>query len=142
MAEHPRGAVLRRAITTCITPDDEALATLGELFADNATVWSPNMLAVGLADLADNLDAREDAFSDVAIEFDSLDVYGNRGLAEFRVVAKFTGPFVIDEGVVVEPNGRDVLLGAAAVADFDGEKISALRAYFDDASLLEQMFDE
>ena len=142
MPEHPRGAVLRRAITTCVTPDDGALATLGELFADDATVWSPNMLAVGLADLAWNLDSREDAFSDVTIEFDALDVFGNRGLAEFRVVAKFTGPFVIDEGVVVEPNGRDVLLGAAAVADFEGEKISALRAYFDDASLLEQMLDE
>ncbi len=55
MAEHPRGAVLRRAIETCITPDDDTIATLGELFTDDATVWSPNMLAVGLADLAENL---------------------------------------------------------------------------------------
>ncbi len=142
MPEHPRGAVLRRAITTCISPDDGALAALGELFADDATVWSPNMLADGIAALAEMLDSREAAFSDVVIEFDTLDVFGNRGLAEFRIVAKFTGPFVIDDGIVIEPNGRDVLLGAAAVADFEGEKISALRAYFDDTSLLEQMFDE
>ena len=80
-------------------------------------------------------------FSDVAIEIDSLDVFGNRGLAEFRVAATFSGPFVIDEGVVIEPNGRELLLGAAAVADFDGDKITALRAYFDDATLLEQMLD-
>ncbi len=141
MAEHPRGAVLRRAIETCISPDDGSLTSLSELFADNVTVWSPNMLAIGLKDLAENLDAREDAFSNVAIQFDSLDIFGNRGLVEFRVAAKFSGPFVIGEGVVVEPNGRDLLLGAAAVADFEGDKISALRAYFDDASLLEQMLD-
>ena len=48
MAEHPRGAVLRRAIETCLSPDDDTTVKLGELFTDNATVWSPNVLAVGL----------------------------------------------------------------------------------------------
>jgi hypothetical protein len=43
--------------------------------------------------------------------------------------------------VVIEPNGREILLGAAAIADFDGDRIKALRAYFDDASLLEQMLE-
>ena len=106
MAEHPRGAVLRRAIETCIAPDDDAIAKLGELFTDDATVWSPNMLAVGLADLAENLVFREAAFSDVDIQIDSLDIFGSRGLAEFRVAATFSGPFVIDEAVVIEPNGQ------------------------------------
>ncbi len=55
--------------------------------------------------------------------------------------ATFSGPFVIDETTVIEPNGKQLLLGIAAVADFDGDKINALRAYFDDASLLEQMLD-
>jgi hypothetical protein len=141
MAEHPRGAVLRRAIETCITPDDVTVATLGELFTDDATVWSPNMLAIGLADLAENLSFREAAFSDVVIQFDSLDIFGSRGLAEFRVAATFSGPFVIEEAAVIDPNGHQLLLGAAAVADFDGDRITALRAYFDDASLLEQMLD-
>ena len=85
---------------------------------------------------------RESAFSDVDIQVDSLDVFGNRGLAEFRVAATFTGPFVIDEEVPVEPNGHQLVLGAAVVADFDGDKIKAVRAYFDDASLLEQMLAE
>ena len=141
MAEHPRGAVLRRAIETSISPDDGTIAKLGELFTDNATVWSPNVLAVGLADLSEILAVREGAFSDVEIKFDSLDIFGSRGLAEFRVSATFSGPFVIDETTVIEPNGKQLLLGIAAVADFDGDKINALRAYFDDASLLEQMLD-
>ena len=141
MAEHPRGAVLRRAIETCIAPDDGAIAKLDELFVDDATVWSPNLFAVGVADLAENLGFRESAFSDVDIRIDSLDVFASRGLAEFRVVATFSGPFVLDEDVVIDPNGQQLLLGAAAVADFEGDKIKALRAYFDDASLLEQMLD-
>ena len=40
---------------------------------------------------------------------------------------------------MIEPNGREILLGAAMVADFTGDKISAFRNYFDDAALLEQM---
>ena len=141
MAEHPRAATLRRAIETCIAPDDGSIAKLGELFAGDVTVWSPNLLAVGLADLAENLAFREAAFSDVAVQFDSLDIFGNRGLAEFRVAATFSGPFAIDKLTSIDPNGKGVLLGAAAVADFEGDKIKALRAYFDDASLLEQMLD-
>ena len=101
----PRGAVLRRAIETCISPDDDAIANLGELFTDDATLWSPNMLAVGLADLAENLTFRETAFSDVDLQIDTLDIFGSRGLAEFRVAATFSGPFVIDEAVVIGPTG-------------------------------------
>ena len=134
-----RGANLRRAIETCIRPDDDAIAKLGELFHDNVTVWSPNLLAVGLADLAENLAFREMAFSDVDIQIDALHVFADKGFAEFRVTATFSGPFVIDKEVVIEPNGQKLLLGAAAIADFEGGKIKALRAYFDDATLLEQM---
>jgi hypothetical protein len=134
-----RGAILRRAIETCIQPDDDAIAKLGELFHDDVTVWSPNLLAVGLADLTENLAFREMAFSDVDVQIDALHVFANKGFAEFRVEATFSGPFVIEKDTVIEPNGQRLLLGAAAVADFEGGKIKALRAYFDDATLLEQM---
>ena len=134
-----RGAILRRAIEICIQPDDDAIAKLGELFDDDVTVWSPNLFAAGLADLAENLAFRENTFSDVDIQIDALDVFANKGFAEFRVTATFTGPFVIGKETVIEPNGHELLLGAAAIADFEAGKIKALRAYFDDATLLEQM---
>ena len=57
----------------------------------------------------------------------------------FRVAGIFSGPFVIEEALVIEPNHHKLLLGAAAVADFKQAKIKAVRAYFDDSSLLEQM---
>ena len=134
-----RGATLRRAIETCIQPDDGAVAKLGELFHDDVTVWSPNLLAIGLADLAENLAFRELAFSDVDVQIDALHVFAGKGFAEFRVTATFSGPFVIGKEVAIEPNGQKILLGAAAIADFEAGKIKALRAYFDDATLLEQM---
>ena len=139
MAESPRADTIRRAIQTCIHPDDAAVAKLGELFTDDVTVWSPNMHANGLADLAENLAVRQDALSDVSIDIDSVDVFGRRGLAEFHVAATFSGPFVINDEVAIDPNGKRLLLGAAVVADFADDKISALRGYFDDLSLFEQM---
>jgi SnoaL-like polyketide cyclase len=139
MTETSRGAILRRAIETCIRPDEDAIAKLSELFSDDVTIWSPNLLAVGLADLAENLAYRETAFSDVDVQIDALDIFANKGFAEFRVAATFSGPFVINKEAAIEPNGHKLLLGAAAIADFEGGKIRALRAYFDDATLLEQM---
>ena len=134
-----RHAIMRRAIETCIQPDDDAIAKLSELFHGDVTVWSPNLLAVGLADLAENLAFREMAFSDVDIHIDALDVFANKAFAEFRVAATVSGPFVIGKETAIEPNGQRLLLGAAAIADFEGGKIKALRAYFDDTTLLEQM---
>ena len=134
-----RGGVLCRAIETCISPDDDAIAALGSLFVADAIVWSPNLHTIGVPMLADALAVREEAFSDVGINVSSVGVVGNRGFVEFQIAATFSGPFVIDDDVVIEPNGQDLLLGAAAIADFQGDKISALRAYFDDSTLLEQM---
>ncbi len=139
MVDNSRGATLCRAIDTCIRPDDDAIAELGTLFTDDVTVWSPNLLAVGVAELAENLAMREVAFSDVDVQINSVGVLGNKGFAEFCVTATFSGPFSVDDDVVIDPNGRQLLLGAAAVVDFQGDKIKAVRAYFDDATLLEQM---
>ena len=139
MVETLRAATLRHAIEIFISPSDENIANLDQLLTADATVWTPNMLANGLSDLQASLAFRESAFSNVDIQFDTLDVFGNRGLAEFRVAGLFSGSFVIDETVVIEPNHRTLLLGAAAVADFENAKIRAVRAYFDDSSLLEQM---
>jgi hypothetical protein len=139
MVENSRGATLCRAIEVCIKPNDDAIAELGTLFSDDVSVWSPNLLAVGVAELAENLAMREMAFSDVEIEITSVGILGNKGFAEFSIAATFSGPFVVDDDVVIDPNGRQLLLGAAAVADFQGHRIKAVRVYFDDATLLEQM---
>jgi ketosteroid isomerase-like protein len=136
MSNIDRADVLQRALAACIGGD---AAPLPELFTDDVSVWSPNMMATSLSELTEAVADRETALSDVDLQVDSLDVLGNKGFVEYRVSARFSGPFVIDEKYVIEPNGRTLLLGAALVAEFTGDKISALRNYFDDTTLMEQM---
>lgn len=142
MADTDRGATLQRALETFIRPDEALIADLGSTFTDDVSVWSPNLSVHGHAELIEALAFRLDSFSDVDLVIDALDLFGSKGLAEFRVSANFSGAFVLDEDVVIEPNRRALLLGAAAVAEFDGSRIRAIRAYFDDATLLEQMLAE
>ena len=136
MAENTRAEVLRRGLEACIVGD---VAALPELFTEDVSGWSPNLLVSSLAELAEAVADREDSLSDVALQVDALDITGNKGFIEYRVSAVFSGPFLISDEVVIEPNGRELLLGAAMVAEFSGGRISAFRNYFDDATLMEQM---
>ena len=136
MAENARGETLRRALEACISGDVDALP---ELFTADISGWAPNMLIRSLDELKETVASREDALSDVRIEINSLDVLGNKGFVEYRLNAVFSGPFALDADTVLDPTGDTILLGAALVAEFSGDKISAFRNYFDDASLLEQM---
>ena len=136
MAEDKRAEVLRRGLEACIVGD---VAALPELFTEDVSGWSPNLLVSSLAELAEAVADREDSLSDVALQVDALDITGNKGFIEYRVSAVFSGPFVISDEVVIEPNGRELVLGAAMVAEFSGDRISAFRNYFDDATLMEQM---
>ena len=136
MAENERHRVLRRAVEACVLGDVHALP---ELFTADVSGWSPNMLVSSLDELSEVVAERDDAFSDVAIQVDAVDVVGNKGFMEYRLSGVFSGPFTVDEDTVLDPNGHALLIGAAIVAEFDGDKISAFRNYFDDASLMEQM---
>ena len=79
------------------------------------------------------------AFSNVVILFRGLDEVGNKAFAEWVIEADHTGPFILDEDVVVEATGRRVQLAGATVADFRDGKIRSFRTYFDDLSLIEQI---
>jgi ketosteroid isomerase-like protein len=136
MSAANRRQVLRRALEACIIGQAEVLP---EMFTEDVSGWSPNMLVTSLDELTEAVADREDSLSDVNVQVDALDVFGNKGFVEYRVSAVFSGPFVISEDTVIDPNGREIVLGAAMVAEFQGDKISAFRNYFDDAALMEQM---
>ena len=136
MAENNRRRVLRRALEACVLGEVEALP---ELFTADVSGWSPNMLVTSLDELTEVVASREAALSDVTVHVDALDIIGNKGYMEYRLGAVFSGPFVIDDDTVVEPNGQKIGIGAAIVAEFTANKISAFRNYFDDAALLEQI---
>lgn len=136
MADNDRGAVLTRALQAAITGDVDALP---EVFTADVSGWSPNMLVASLRELSEVVGEREEALSDVSVQVDGLDVTGDKGFVEYRVSATFSGPFVVDDDLTVEPNGRVLVVGACMAADFSGDKISAFRNYFDNMTLLGQM---
>ena len=136
MARNGRAGVLERALEACLKGEVEALP---ELFTEDVSGWSPNILVTSRGELAEVVAERDESLADVSVKIDALDVVGNKGYAEFRLNAVFSGPFVVDEDTVIEPNGEEILLGAAFVAEFSGDTISAFRLYFDNAALLEQL---
>jgi ketosteroid isomerase-like protein len=127
---------MERALEACFNGEVDALP---ELFTEDVSGWSPNMLVTSRSELAEEVAERDASLANVSLTIDALDVIGNKGYAEYRVNAVFSGPFEIDDDTVIEPNGRELLLGAAFVAEFSGDTISAFRNYFDNAALLEQM---
>ena len=136
MARSGRAGVVERALEAGFNGDVDVLP---ELFTEDVSGWSPNMLVASRGELAEVVAERDTSISNVSLKIDVVDIVGNKGYAEYRVTADFSGPFVVDEETVIEPNGRELLLGAALVAEFTGDKISAFRNYFDNAALLEQM---
>jgi ketosteroid isomerase-like protein len=136
MAENDRRQTLSRALEAAVLGEVDALP---EFFTADVSGWSPNLLVASLDELSEAVASREAALSDVTLDIDSLDVVGNKGYVEYRLSAVFSGPLEVDGDTVIEPHGQQITIGAALVAEFTGDKISAFRNYFDDAALLEQL---
>ena len=136
MADTDRRQVMQRAVEACIAGEVEALP---ELVAGDVSGWSPNMLVTSLDELTELVGEREEALSNPKVQVDAVDLVGNKGYMEYRMSAVFSGAFHVDEDVTIEPNGRELVIGAVLVAEFADGKISAFRNYFDDAALMEQM---
>jgi len=119
MSANERRLVMRRALEACTLGEVESLP---DLFTEDVNGWSPNLLVTSREELAEVVADREDAISDVDLEINALDVFGNKGFAEYRLSGTFSGPFALSEDTVVEPNGHELLLGAAMVAEFKGTR--------------------
>ena len=131
-----RGRKLALALEAGLTGETGAMSGL---FTDDVSGWSPNMMVNSLAELTELVASRDESLSNVSLVVEGVDAAANKAYAEFVLNANFSGPFVIDDDTVIEPNGRDVMLGGAIAADFTGDKISAFRMYFDDTTLLMQL---
>jgi len=131
-----RAAVLVQAIEASVTGDSRVVR---ELYADDVQGWSPVMTVSSAAELAVELEDRQEAFSDIDLEVTPLDVGADQACVEWIATATHSGPLVIDEDVVVEPTGGRFTLRGVTVADFEGDRIRAFRQYWDEVSLLEQL---
>jgi hypothetical protein len=128
--------LLARALEAAVTGET---GEIDEVFTEDVTGWSPNMLVTSRAELAEELAERDDALSNIVIEIDTMDAHGGRAAAEWRVAADHTGPLVLDDDIVIDPSGRRLVLAGATFAEFRDDKICSFRHYFDDAALLEQL---
>ena len=131
-----RPSVFIRALETAVGLGDEDPSTL---FTEDVLAWSPALMASSLAELAEALKVRDEALSNVTLTIRSLNVGGNKAIAEWRVDADHTGHLTVDDELTLEATGRHVHLGGATFAEFRGDKIRAFRSYFDEMALMEQV---
>ncbi|HMD47351.1 MAG TPA: ester cyclase [Acidimicrobiales bacterium] len=128
--------LLTKALTATISGSADAI---DEVFAEDVVAWSPNFLLTSRAELEEALADRDDALSNVDCAIDWLGTVGHKVMAEWRVAADHTGPFLVGDDVLVEATGRRLMLAGATFAEVTNGRISAIRFYFDDAALLEQL---
>jgi ketosteroid isomerase-like protein len=131
-----RSALLARALRATVEGDR---STLAQLYTDDVKAWTPARSAASAAELLAEAERRDDAFSDVELEVNPLDVAGEYACAEWRVTMTHTGDLVLRDGAVVAPTGLRVTVNGVTVAEFEGPRICALRQYWDELAVYEQL---
>jgi len=130
-----RAATLIRALEASVEGDSSVVA---ELYTDDVRGWAPAMVITSAAELAAELEDRDEAFSDIELDVSPLDVGGERAAVEWIVTVTHSGPIEVDD-VVIEPTGARIRLHGVTVAEFAGDKIRSFRQYWDEVELLEQL---
>jgi ketosteroid isomerase-like protein len=131
-----RAATLVRALEASMRGDSSVVA---ELYTENVRGWAPSLSVSSAVELAVELEDREDAFSEVELDVTPLDVSGDRACVEWVVTLTHSGRLEMDDELVIEPTGIRVTLHGTTIAEFEGEKISSFRQYWDEIELLEQL---
>jgi ketosteroid isomerase-like protein len=131
-----RAAALVRALRAGIERDREALRAL---LTDDVRAWTPTLSTSSLSELLDELDRRDDAFSDFELDAAPLDVGGDYACVEWTVEMTHTGRISLDGERSIEPSGMRVTAHGVTVAEFQGDRICSVRQYWDEFGLLEQL---
>lgn len=131
-----RAAVLARALEAGIAGDRTAI---GELYTDDVKAWAPALSAASAAELAVELERRDDAFSDIELDVMPLDVGGDYACAEWSVTMTHSGSLALAGGTSIEPTGLRITLHGVTVAEFRGDRICSFRQYWDEFAVLEQL---
>ena len=114
---------------------DRDRQTLQELLTDDVRAWSPTLSTASLDELVNELDQRDEAFTDIELDVAPLDVGGD--YVEWTVEMTHSGTTVLDD-VTVEASGIRPLHGVT-IAEFLGDRICSVRQYWDEHTVLEQL---
>jgi ketosteroid isomerase-like protein len=112
---------------------------LDDHLTDDVKTWTPTLRASSLNELLAQFERSDDAMSDVELDAVPLDVAGDFACVEWTVAMTHTGELALPDGTSVEPTGLRVMLHGVTVAEFEGSRICALRQYWDELSLFEQL---
>ena len=131
-----RATTLMRALRASIGGDGDAAR---DLYTEDVKAWAPSRSAASRTELMAEIDRRDQAFSDVEVDVEPLDVGGDYACAEWSVTMTHTGPLTLAGGEVVEPTGARITVHGATVAEFRGDRICSLRQYWDELGVFEQI---
>ena len=131
-----RATTLVRALRAGIERDRRALE---EVYTDDVRAWSPALSIGSLAELINELDRRDEAFSNIELEVAPLDVGSDYACVEWSVAMTHTGTIALAGETSIEPTGLHITLHGVTVAEFRGERICSLRQYWDEFEVLEQL---
>ena len=118
---------------------DRDRQTLQELLTDDVRAWSPALSTASLDELTDELDRRDEAFADIALDVAPLDVGGDYACVEWTVEMTHRGTIVLADDTNIEASGIRVTLHGVTIAEFLGDRICSLRQYWDEHTVLEQL---
>lgn len=66
-----------------------------------------------------------------------LDAVADKMIAEWQLDARFSGPLLFDDHLLIEPTGDTLHLRGVSIAEFSGSRIRCFRHYFDDTELFD-----
>jgi ketosteroid isomerase-like protein len=131
-----RAAILVRALRAAVDGDRR---TMESCYTDDVQAWTPALSTTSRAELLDELDHRDGAFTELALEVTPLDVGGDYAAVEWSLTMNHTGVLRLGGGTAIEPTGLRVTVRGVTVAEFGEDRICGLRQYWDEFAVLEQL---
>jgi hypothetical protein len=131
-----RAEMLTRALRAAIDGD---IGPVADVFTDDVKAWTPALTAESRAELFAAYEGRDGAFSEFELKVLPLDVNGAYACAEWTVTMMHAGPLTVADGHTVEPTRLRITVHGVTVAEFRGPQICALRQYWDEFAVLEQL---
>lgn len=112
---------------------------LGEVLTPDAIGWSPTLRFTSRAEAESALNDCDSCLSIPRFSVDRLWWSAFNAFAEWSAEVTQSDPILVGDDVLIDSNQRRVFLVGASVLTLVGDRIAAIRTYFDDATVIEQL---
>jgi ketosteroid isomerase-like protein len=122
-----------RAIEATVSGDSSSVC---ELFTPDVIAWSPTVSVTSRVELAVELEDEDEAFSDIEVATGPFVATSDRVCAEWVASATHADRSAGDDPRLVRAHERRVTVRGVTVAEFAGDRICAMRHYWNERELL------